>query len=398
MTIASNETTSPRRLEVQGDGARVRQIHQRNSVGANLVFSDAVGRRNGRQLWQRDGARRGQTDGGRVGSRRLGCGLPCASASHTTSVIGHPLGGAVAKRLFIGADPSSVAVTDDGIFGVSATGRVGLVTRLSLDGATQFPSIGIQTAALNFLIVAPKRGGGTVVVTNIGGISSSYWFLDVKTNTVIDSITTTRYVQGAAMTADGSRAYFLLDAGELAVLDVATHQFLPSIPLGGGVTSFRPAAGDTLAFARSDVGTMLEIDLKNGRVRRQYQFPAYLMLSRRAISRRFYVIDAPAGLVRVLRASDLSQQISYATDATRIAVPSDTKAMVLSIGDRVEVATGDVVTGFYPTARYFTSGVPSRVLFSTDGSVADSPTRTAGSTSSNDVSLDKKGVLVYRLY
>jgi hypothetical protein len=296
-----------------------------------------------------------------------------ASASHTTSVIGHPLGADVSKRLFIGADPSSVAVTDEGILGIAATGRVGLVTRLSLDGVAQFPSIGIQTAALNFLIVAPKRGGGTAIVTNIGAISSTYWFLDVKTNTVIDSITTTRYVQGAAMTADGSRAYFLLDAGELAVVDVATHQFLPSIPLGGGVTSFRAAAGDTIAFARSDVGTMLEIDLKNGRVRRQYPFPAYADVEPSRDLSQFYVIDAPAGLVRVLRASDLTQQFAYVTDATRIALPPDTKAMFLSIGDRVEVATGDVVGGFYPTARYVTSGVPSRVLFSTDGSVAVIP-------------------------
>jgi hypothetical protein len=226
---------------------------------------------------------------------------------------------------------------------------------------------------LNFLIVAPKRGGGTAIVTNIGAISSSYWFLDMKTNTVIDSITTTRYVQGAAMSADGSRAYFLLDAGELAVIDVAAHQFLPSIPLGGGVTSFRPAPGDTIAFARSTVGTMLEIDLKNGRVRRQYAFPAYADVEPSRDLSQFYVVDAPAGLVRVLRASDLTQQFSYVTDATRIALPPDTKAMFLSIGDRVEVATGDVVSGFYPTARYFTSGVPSRVLFSTDGSVAVIP-------------------------
>lgn len=295
------------------------------------------------------------------------------STTYVTSVIGHPLGQMVAKRLFIGADPSSVAVTDDGIFGVSATGRVGLVTRLSLDGETQFPSIGIETAALNFLIVAPKRGSGTAIVTNIGAISSSYWFIDVKTNTLIDSITTTRYVQGAAMTADGSRAYFLLDAGELAVLDVATRQFLPSIPLGGGVSSFRPAPGDTIAFARSTVGTMLEIDLRNARVRRQYQFPVYADVEPSRDLSQFFVIDAQAGLVRVLRASDLSEQIAYVTDATRIALPPDTKAMFLSIGDRVEVATGDAVNGFYPTARYPSSGTPARVLFSTDGSVAVVP-------------------------
>ena len=54
-------------------------------------------------------------------------------------------------------------------------------------------------------------------------------------------------------------------------------------------------------------------------------------------------------------------------------MPPDTKAMFLSIGDRVEVATGDVTSGFYPTARYVTSGIPSRVLFSTDGSVAVIP-------------------------
>jgi len=296
-----------------------------------------------------------------------------ASATHTTSVVGHPVGADVAKRLFIGANLSSIAVTDDEILAVSATGRVGVVTRLGLDGSTQFPSVELQTAALSFLIVAPKRGGGTAVATNIGAISSSFWFIDLKTNTVTDSVTTTRYVQGAAMSADGSRAYFLLDAGELAVMDVATHQFLPSIPIGGGVTSFRAAPGDTIAFARSAVGTMLEIDLKAGRVRRQYPFPAYADVEPSRDLSQFFVIDAQAGVVRVLRASDLAEQFTYVTDATRIALPPDTRAMFLSVGDRVDVATGDVVGGFYPTARYNTTGVPSRVLFSTDGSIAIVP-------------------------
>ena len=35
------------------------------------------------------------------------------------------------------------------------------------------------------------------------------------------------------------------------------------------------------------------------------------------------MIDAQAGIVRVLRASDLTQQFSYVTDATRIAMPPE---------------------------------------------------------------------------
>ncbi len=294
-----------------------------------------------------------------------------ASASYVTSVIGHPLGAEIAKRLFVGSDPSSVAITDDGIFGVSATGHGGLVTRLTLDGNTQYPSIPIQTAALNFLIVAPKQGGGTAVVVNIGALASEYWLIDVNTSTVIDSIITQRYVQGAAMAADGKRAYFLLDAGELAVLDIASHQFVTPIPLGGGITSFRPAAGDTIGYARTAVGTMLEIDLRQGRVRRQFQVPAaYTDIEPSRDLSQFYAIDTAAKLVRILRASDLSEQFTYFSDATRVGVPPDMKAMFLSSSDRVDVATGDVAGGFYPTARYLTSGSPTRVLFSTDGSVA----------------------------
>lgn len=297
-----------------------------------------------------------------------------AQGQYATSVTGHPTGPTIAARLFVGVDPSSVAVTDEGIFAVSPTGRTGLITRLSLDGSVQFPSVEIETPSLNFLIAAPKRGGGTALIVNSDAITSTYWFLDVAKNRIVSSFTTLRYAKSAVMSADGKRAYVLLDAGELAVIDMTTYRMLQSIPLGGNISRFRPAPGDTLAYAQSTIGTMLEIDLMRGVVRRQFAFPSYADMEPSRDLTHYFVIDRDAQIMRVIRSSDLAEQRVYGTSASTVSVAPDTKAFFLASNDRVEVAVGDIASGLYPGPVFITSGPPARVLFSTDGSVAIVPT------------------------
>src|SRR5262249_16734863 len=135
-----------------------------------------------------------------------------------------------------------------------------------------------------------------------------------------DSIPTQRYVQFAAMAADGRRAYVVLDAGELAVIDVATHKFLPSIPLGTGIESFRLAHGDSLAYAYSGTsGTMFEIDLKRGVTRRQFSMPHFTDVDVSRDGTLFYALDNAAFLSRVLRVSDLFQVQQFIGPGSKIA-------------------------------------------------------------------------------
>ena len=300
-------------------------------------------------------------------------GGPAAFATYVRSVIGHPTGDTVHLRMPMNVDPSSVALTDDGIFGVTPGATIAYVVRRTLEGGVTMPPAPIQTIAQTFITVAPKSGGGTAVIASTGTTNTVFWFLDVATHTVVDSMISQRYALAGAMNGDGTRAYFLVDAGELAVIDIATRKLLPSIPLGAGITTMRTAPGDTLAYAYAAVGTMLEIDLKAGRVQRQFAFPAYADVDPGRDVTRFYVLDAGARLVRILRASDFTSEFTFLTNGSTVSATPDSRAVLITSGPYVDIAIGDVVNGYRPGPRYVTSGVPTRVLVSLDGSVAIVP-------------------------
>ena len=58
---------------------------------------------------------------------------------------------------------------------------------------------------------------------------------------------------------------------------------------------------------------------------------------------------------------------------TTVSATPDSRAVLVTLEAGVDIAIGDVVNGFRPGPRFVTSGMPTRVLVSTDGSIAVVP-------------------------
>ncbi|MGH7618709.1 MAG: hypothetical protein ACREPM_15925 [Gemmatimonadaceae bacterium] len=294
-----------------------------------------------------------------------------AQVSYSAAVIGHPLSLQIASQLYIGASPDGISVTDDGAWAIRTDGSIGELTHYDLQGAALNVPVQVESAALSYIVMAPRSSGTTVVVTNVGAISSEFWFVDIATNAIVDSVMTGRYVQSGQMSADGKRAYILLDAGELAVIDATTHKFLPSIPLGAGIQSFIIAHGDTTGYAYSSAGTMFEIDLARGVVRRQFSMPAFTEVDVSRDGSLFYALDNAALFVRVLRTSDLGVVRLFSTTGSHIAASPDGRELFVTTsggsGSFIQSFTGDAASGFTLGPSFTPTDTPVRLLFDSFG-------------------------------
>ncbi|HTE47701.1 MAG TPA: hypothetical protein VK636_20835 [Gemmatimonadaceae bacterium] len=297
-----------------------------------------------------------------------------ATGTYVVDIIGHPTSQTVATTIQTPGAPTDLAVTNDGIYVAArdpdpAQNQPAII-RYSADGTTQVAVIPIPTVAPSILVTAPAISGKTAIVVNTGSISSSYWFIDLNTNTVVDTFTTGRYVQSAKMRDDGTRAYFLLDAGELAVIDVATHHFIKSILLGNGIASIRFAHGDSLAYAYSTAGVLLEIDLNAGVVRRQ--LPTNIQIFEFDITRDgslIYAFEGTTRLLRIMRVSDLSSQFTAIAEGATISIAPDGKGIYLA-SSGVRVMTGDIASGIRDGGLIPTSDAVARIVFNNTGSMA----------------------------
>ena len=295
-----------------------------------------------------------------------------ASTSYSAIVIGHPAGTTIAAHFNTGAVPSSVVLTDDSFWAVATDGSSGMLTHYAFDGSPLNTPVKVESAALAYLVLAPASAGNTIVVVNTGALVSQYWFVDIAKNAIVETVSTFRYAQFGGITSDGRRAYVVLDGGELAVIDVATHQFLPSIPLGAGIENFSIAHGDSLAYAYTSLGTMFEIDLKRSAVKRQFNMPRYTDVFLSRDGTRFYVIDNPFLSVRVLQTSDLHQVRTLISTGSHVAASPDEGIVYVtaasSAGRGVQLFVGDLANGWVRGPSILAADVPQRLLFDPSGS------------------------------
>ena len=186
-------------------------------------------------------------------------------ATVAVTVIGHPTVLAVSKTIDLGGTPGPVAFTNNAMLAA--------ITGL-LKVAIYDPTASTQTGLVSLttpvpILLAPTRASGPAVAIDGGGFSK-LWFIDPASAAVTDSVSVTDVVGNgnAAMTTTGSQVFYM-QAGDLVVLDGATHAQVARLSMGGGVTKLAIAPGDTLMYGLTNVGVIFEIDIKNLVVKRQ---------------------------------------------------------------------------------------------------------------------------------
>jgi hypothetical protein len=293
------------------------------------------------------------------------------SAGATLTVIGHPSGTQISQSIDLqSVAPGDVAFTYNNML-IGLGGSQAVMVR-DATGATQTGVINVATPA-NTLIAPTKAGGPAVLVTP--GITSRLRFLDPNSLAgPIDSLDLTGGIVSAAMKADGSRIYAMIDDGNLSVVDGLTHREITRISLGGGVTKIKLAPGDTTLYALTTVGIVFDVDLRTNVLRRQ--IIANVNNTDAAIGRDgyFYLLDQTSSTVRILdiNTNTVLRTVGVSAGAATLAISPDGKQLWLTHPQGAVTAyQGSVASGFLSLATISTNlAPPMRVYFSPSGSFA----------------------------
>ncbi|HTE46418.1 MAG TPA: Ig-like domain-containing protein, partial [Gemmatimonadaceae bacterium] len=291
-----------------------------------------------------------------------------AVGTFALTVIGHPVGTAINRTIDLTSTTGDVAFTKTST--LLAANSLMKVVILDADAANPNGAVVTLTTPVPILLAGTKTTG-PVLAVNVG-TTSRIWFLDPATSAVTDSLDIQETPRAAVITADGTKAYFLLGDGELQPVNVTAHALMPRIQLGGGTTRLRLAPGDTTAYVVTNIGIVFSIDTRTN-VARQLVLSVPgndFVISNDGKS--FLALDGIASLVRIIdiASGQVVRTLGVAATASSISISPDGQQIWLTHNNGVTTYTGSVTSGFIAGPLIPMASVPIRIYFSPTGSFA----------------------------
>jgi hypothetical protein len=164
----------------------------------------------------------------------------------------------------MGSQIRGLAVTSTVAFAALSTSQsVGQVALASAAGLTAIP------LGANPQDVA-TGGSGPVTAAPTSGALPLVWFVSPAAQTRTDSIELPANPVKAVMNSTGTKLFVDMNSFNLATIDVASRTVTSTTSLPGTVTAMKMAAGDTLIYASTVLGTVFEIDARTSTIRRQF--------------------------------------------------------------------------------------------------------------------------------
>jgi Bacterial Ig-like domain (group 2) len=184
------------------------------------------------------------------------------SANAAISVIGHPAGVIIAGAQMAGLI-NGIAVTKTtayaGIFNTSSVVPVDLATATA---GTSIPVNGTPTD-VGF--------GGTTIAAVTSSPTAQAVFVNAASGTITQSANLGVTPFRSAITSDGTKMFVDRTDFSLIQIDPVSGNILSNILLPGTVNAMKIAAGDTLMYIGTALGTVFEVDTRTMTIRRQFQ-------------------------------------------------------------------------------------------------------------------------------
>jgi hypothetical protein len=143
--------------------------------------------------------------------------------------------------------------------------RSGSVSNVSLSDGTQG-----WTAALGGQVVGVAVNSANSLVT---AASTNGWFYMVSTSThlPLDSVALAATPVQMVATSTGTRAFVDENNFQLEIIDIAAKAVIAQTSLPGTVTAMKMAPGDTVLYAATTFGNVLEVNTQTGAIKRSFQ-------------------------------------------------------------------------------------------------------------------------------
>jgi hypothetical protein len=186
------------------------------------------------------------------------------SGSSPVSVIGHLSAIASITRVPMNSQIRGLVVnTTTAYAALSSSNAVGGVT---LANNTPLTPAQLTGSPLDVAI----GGSGPVIAAPISGALPVVWFVDRATMTRTDSIELPTAPFKAVMNSAGTKLFVDMNNFNMATIDVPSRSITRLTSVPGTVQAMKMAAGDTLIYAGTRLGTVFEIDARTSTIRRQF--------------------------------------------------------------------------------------------------------------------------------
>jgi hypothetical protein len=253
------------------------------------------------------------------------------TGTQVVSVIGHPAG-VIVGAASLGGFMKSLAVGKTtayaGVFTGNAVGSVTLATATA--GAATIPVGG------NVVDVAV---GGSTIVAVTGAPTPTLVLIDAGTQAVTQTID----MGGinpfhVAITSDGKKIFVDRADFSLVTIDAASGAITSTISVPGIGNAMKMAAGDSLLYIGTALGTVFEIDARTSQVKRTLRPTS--VVSDLAVSRdgkTLYTIDGSSNDVTMtaLAGGGLSGTVTFAAIPQGVAISPDNQALWVSLNGSV---------------------------------------------------------------
>jgi hypothetical protein len=287
------------------------------------------------------------------------------SGTQVVSVIGHPAGvivGAAQMSGFMKGLAVSKTTAYAGIFAGQAVGVADLAT------ATAAPA----NIAVTGNVVDVAVGGSTIAAVTSNPTPRVYT-IDVGTQAITKSIDLDANPSRVAITSNGKTMFVDRTDFSLVTIDVASGAITSTITVAGTANAMKLAAGDSLLYVGTALGTVYEIDARTSQIKRQlHPSSAVIDLSVSRDGKTLYTIDGSNDVTMTpLAAGGLTGTATFASAPQGVAISPDNQALWVSLNGAVFNAPfqgGSFQTEFVSSVIPIPgNGSPNRIEFSTLG-------------------------------
>jgi adhesin/invasin len=288
------------------------------------------------------------------------------SGTQVVSVIGHPAGvivGAAQMSGFMKGLAVSKTTAYAGLFAVQAVGSADLATATA--SATNIAVAG------NVVDVA--LGGSTIVAVTSTPTPSAVT-IDVGTQAVTKTID----LGGinpvhVAITSNGKTIFVDRNDFSLVTIDAASGTITSTITVAGTANAMKMAAGDSLLYVGTALGSVYEIDARTSQIKRiLHPSSAVTDLAISRDGKTLYTIDGSTdATLTALAAGGLSGTVTFPAPPQGVAISPDNQALWVAYNGAVFNAPfqdGSFQTGFVSSVIAIPGGgSPNRIEFSALG-------------------------------
>jgi hypothetical protein len=283
------------------------------------------------------------------------------SGTQVVSVIGHPAGvivGAAQMSGFMKGLAVSKTTAYAGIFAGQAVGVADLAT---------------ATAAANIAVtgnVVDVAVGGSTIAAVTSNPTPRVYTIDVGTQTITKTIDLDANPSHVAITSNGKTMFVDRTDFSMVTIDVASGAVTSTTTVAGTANAMKLAAGDSLLYVGTALGTVYEIDARTSQVKRQlHPSSAVIDLSVSRDGKTLYTIDGSNDVTMTpLAAGGLSGTATFASAPQGVAISPDNQALWVSLNGAVFNAPfqgGAFQTQFVSSVIPIpNNGSPNRIEFS----------------------------------